>query len=266
MTIKALTTKNLTKNYQSRSGTTCALNDINIDIDDKQIVSIMGPSGCGKSTLLQILGGINKPTSGTISFYGHEYSEGIPNEDLKKIGFVFQADNLLAWRTVKDNLYLPLEIMNLRGKEWDNRIHELLDMVGLKKFINAYPHELSGGMRQRIRLIRALVHNPNLLLMDQPFGALDAITRKLLNYEFLSLCKKTQKTILLVTNDIDEALLLSSKIYIMSSSPGKIINEVKYDLPIAERNRLTARTNKYQQLRIELKKIIQEEMMQLRVS
>ena len=139
-------------------------------------------------------------------------------------------------------------------------------MVGLKKFINAYPHELSGGMRQRIRLIRALVHNPNLLLMDQPFGALDAITRKLLNYEFLSLCKKTQKTILLVTNDIDEALLLSSKIYIMSSSPGKIINEVKYDLPIAERNRLTARTNKYQQLRIELKKIIQEEMMQLRVS
>jgi len=182
---------------------------------------------------------------------------------LKKIGYVFQIDNLLPWRTVQKNLELPLEVLGFKGKEWIRRIDDLLEMVGLSDYKYAYPHELSGGMKQRIGVIRALVHNPEIILMDQPFGSLDAITRKLLNYEFLSLWKKTKKTIMLITNDIEEALLLSSKIYLLSNPPGEIVNEIDFNVSAEERNRALVKSKKFNQMSLKLRRLIKEEKLQV---
>jgi len=251
--------KDLTKIYQLKRKEKNAVENVSFDVREKELVCIMGPSGCGKSTLLKMLGGIVKPSSGTITLKGKTYESGIPKEALNNIGFVFQNDNLLPWRNVDKNLRLSLEISKTKGNKWDSRIDELLDMVGLMDYKQAYPHELSGGMRQRIGVIRALVLNPDILLMDQPFGALDAITRKILAFDFLSLWEKTQKTIIFVTNDIDEALLLSSRVLIMSPSPGKIIREFNVDIPFSERNQHLKRNARYNELRNEIKNFIKNE-------
>ena len=249
----------LTKVYTLKNGPFCAVKDIDLNIKNKEIVCIMGPSGCGKSTILNMLGGIIKPSSGTISFHGNIYKNGVPNDALKKIGYIFQSDNLLPWRTVEKNLRFPLEILNLRGGKWEKRIDELLEMVGLRAYKNAFPHELSGGMKQRIGVIRALVHNPDILLMDQPFGALDAITGKMLSYDFLALWEKTQKTVLMITNSIDKALLLSSKIFIMSALPGKITHEIDVDIPLSLRNHHIIKNVRFNELRKTVKRLIDKE-------
>ena len=221
---------------KGRDQQTVAVKNINITVPQGQITSIMGPSGCGKSVLMKMLGGIILPTDGRIVLEGREYLHGIPKNELRRIGFVFQKDNLQPWRTVEKNLMLPIEVMRLKGEEWKNRVGEMLELVGLNDYRHALPQELSGGMKQRVALVRALMHNPDIVLMDQPFGALDAITRRMLTYEFINIWKKTGKTFLMVTNDIDEALLLSSKVYVLSRQPGTVINEQAVDIPYDRRN------------------------------
>lgn len=236
-TINAIEVKDLCKAFPKGKGQAAqAVQRVNLSVETGQIVSIMGPSGCGKSVLMKMLGGILPPTGGQIILEGVAYPQGIPKSALKKIGFVFQKDNLQPWRTVEKNLLLPVEVMRLKGPQWQARVGEMLELVGLTDYRGALPQELSGGMKQRVALVRALMHNPDIVMMDQPFGALDAITRRMLTYEFINIWKKTKKTFIVVTNDIDEALLLSSKVYVLSPRPGTVIFEQPVDIPYESRN------------------------------
>lgn len=256
---KSIALINVSKVYKTGSETLLAINNIEFSVDAEEVVSIMGPSGCGKSTILNIIGGIEKPSSGKIMLDDSTYADGVTREALRKIGFVFQNDNLLHWRTIEKNLDFPIEILGLSGEKWETRKNELLQIVGLSDYRNAYPFELSGGMKQRISVIRALMHDPKILLMDQPFGALDAITRKMLSREFLELWKKTRKTIVMITNDLDEALLLSHRILIMDHCPGEIISEIEVDIPIEERDEHLIKNKKYSELRKKLRKIFADD-------
>lgn len=253
MKSEAIVLKNVSKLYKTGSETFLAIDQINFSVGSEEVVSIMGPSGCGKSTILNIIGGIVKPSSGEIVIDDISYENGVTREALHKVGFVFQNDNLLQWRTVNKNLDFPLEILGLKGEKWETRKKDLLGMVGLADYKDAYPFELSGGMKQRISVIRALMHDPRILLMDQPFGALDAITRKMLSYDFLNLWKKTRKTIVMITNDLDEALLISHRILIMNHAPGEITSEIKVDIPVEDRNEHIMNNKKYIELRKNLR-------------
>ena len=233
------------------------LDDINLSVRPREYLCIMGPSGCGKSTLLKIMGGIEQPTLGTIRLGGEEFTHGIPKQQLRKFGFVFQQHNLLEWRTVHQNLHLNLEIFRLKGPQWESRVGEMLELVGLQEYPNIYPHELSGGMRQRTGIARALVHDPDILLMDQPFGALDAITRKTLSYEMLSLWKKTQKTIVMITNSVEEALLVSQRILVLDGK-GNVTHEIPNDIPVEERDETILYHDRFLQLRGQLDQIVHE--------
>lgn len=249
--------KNICKVFDKGNDEIVVLDDISFFVREKEYLCIMGPSGCGKSTLLKIAGGIEAPTLGTIEWKGTEYKNGIPKQQLKNFGFVFQQHNLLEWRTVYKNLHLNLEIFNLKGEEWEKRIMEMLKLVGLEAYPNIYPHELSGGMRQRTGIARALVHNPDILLMDQPFGALDAITRKTLSYEMLNLWKKTQKTMLMITNSVEEALLVSQRIIIMNKQ-GKIVYEIDNTIPVEARNESIGSNEEFIKLRKKLDGIVHD--------
>jgi len=191
----AVQTLSLTKTFIKGKTKNCAVKDVNLKVEKGTIASILGPTGCGKSVLLKIIGGIIPPTSGEIHLNGVPYKDGIPKEELHRVGFVFQKDNLLAWRTVEKNLLLPLEIMKLKSEDMNERVLQMLDLVGLREYNKALPHELSGGMKQRVALVRALMHNPDIVLMDQPFGALDEITRRMLTYEFINIWKKNTKDV-----------------------------------------------------------------------
>lgn len=159
------------------------------------------------------------------------FTKGIPREFLRNLGFIFQSHNLLPWFTIRKNLELPLKIFGLSGEKWEKNVDRLLEMVELSDYAEAYPTELSGGMQQRVGVIRAMVHDPEILLMDEPFGELDAITREQLDLELLSIWEKTQKTIVFITHNVSEAILLSSRVLVMATNPGRIIQEVKIDLP-----------------------------------
>lgn len=251
----AIEVKNLCKSFQKgRSFQSLAINRINMTVEAGQIVSIMGPSGCGKSVLMKMLGGILVPTEGEIILEGTPYTHGIPKAAQKKIGFVFQKDNLQPWRTVEKNLLLPIEVMRLKGPQWSRRVDEMLELVGLLDYRGALPQELSGGMRQRVALVRALMHNPDIVMMDQPFGALDAITRRMLTYEFINIRKKTRKTFIIVTNDIDEALLLSSKVYVLSPQPGTVIYQQPVSIPYESRKQEILLDDRFLQLKAILRK------------
>jgi len=258
-------TDGLTKKFMVEGEELFAVRDVSFEVGSQKLVCLTGPSGCGTSTTLKMLGGILDPSSGTINLNGTEYRHGIPRESLDQIGYVFQTPNLLDWRTVRENLQLPLQILGRSGDRWQNRIDDLLDMVGLSDFHNAYPHELSGGMKQRVGVIRALVHDPKIILMDNPFGALDAITRKLIHHEFLDLWKRTQKTIFMVTNHIDEALFLSSKVLIMSSAPGHVIHEVEIEVESRESHSAMKKGSNYRELHSRLKDLIGEQVEQERI-
>ena len=229
------------------------LDDINLTILEGEYVCILGPSGCGKSTLLKIIGGIEKPTLGSIVMDEEVFEDGIPKSHLKDFGFVFQQHNLLEWRTVQKNLRLNLEIFRLKGSEWEKRVEEMLEIVGLQDYANIYPHELSGGMKQRTGIARALVHDPKGLIMDQPFGALDAITRNMLSY----IWKKTQKTMIMVTNSVEEALLVSSRILVMNKK-GEFISKIVNDVPLKARDEKIAYNDRYNELRKKLDDIVHE--------
>jgi NitT/TauT family transport system ATP-binding protein len=198
---------------------------ITFRIDRGEFVSLVGPSGCGKTTLLRVLGGLVEPDSGEITLQGHRLSGPHPD-----IGMVFQQANLLPWRTVVDNILLPMEIQGV-GTEGKTRAEQVLHLVGLEKYGNSLPRELSGGMQQRVAIARALVHDPQILLMDEPFGALDAITREQMNLELLRIWRESRKTILFVTHSIQEALFLSDRVLVMTARPGRIQAEFPIPLP-----------------------------------
>lgn len=201
---------------------TVALKDINLDIMQSEFISIIGPSGCGKSTLLKIIGNLDNPTGGSI-----EYKDGADQQ----MGFVFQDSVLLPWKNVRENAGFPLVIQKKQTKENEEKLDELLELAGLSEFKTALPRELSGGMRQRVSIVRALSYDAPLLLMDEPFGALDALTRDHLNEELLKIWDKTKKTIIFVTHSIEEAVFLSDRVVVMSPRPGRIKEVVSIDLP-----------------------------------
>lgn len=246
------------KVYDKGMDETVILDDISLSIEEKSFITILGPSGCGKSTMLKIMGGLERPTLGAIELCGKRYQKGFPKSQLKNIGIVFQQNAMLEWRTVRKNLKLNLELFRLRGPEWEQRIDEMLSMVGLQDYQNIFPYELSGGMQQRLGIARSLVHDPKILLMDQPFGALDAITRRMLAIEVFHIWRKTQKTIVMVTNDVEEALLLSSRVIVMSSE-GKIIHDITNDIPEESRLGELLQNERFNTLRAELNAITHQQ-------
>ncbi|NLS77714.1 MAG: ABC transporter ATP-binding protein [Chloroflexi bacterium] len=203
-----------------------ALAEASFEVRPNEFVCILGPSGCGKSTLLRILGGLVRPTGGAVLLDG-EPLQG----PQARIGFVAQHANLMPWRTALQNLALPLELQGTPRAVSEGKAQEMLDLVGLTGFANALPRELSGGMRQRVALARALIYDPDILLLDEPFGALDALTRERMSYELLRLWEMDRKTVVMVTHDIQEAVLLGDRVLTMSPRPGRIECALEIDLP-----------------------------------
>jgi NitT/TauT family transport system ATP-binding protein len=207
--------------YRGRDGGQVhALDNIDVRIKNREFVAVLGPSGCGKSTLLKILAGLISPTKGTVSFVGEN---GKAASDL--VGLVPQAATLMPWLRVIDNVLLPAKILKLPRQPARDKAMELIDMMGLKGFDRRYPRELSGGMQQRVAIARALLHDPKILLMDEPFAALDALTRERLSVELQSVWLSTGKTAFFVTHSISEAVFLADRVLVMSRRPGRIIAE-----------------------------------------
>ncbi|MFG1717192.1 ABC transporter ATP-binding protein [Micromonospora chalcea] len=216
----------LDKEYRPRkSAPTLALSDINLTVRRGEFISVVGPSGCGKTTLLKILAGLSPKTGGAVRIAGRDVTKPLP-----EVGMVFQAPTLLPWRTIFDNVMVPAEIQRLDPRRHRERAQQLLEMVGLNGFEQKYPHELSGGMQQRAGICRALVHDPAVLLMDEPFGALDAMTREYMNVELLRIWQESNQTIVLVTHSIPEAVFLSDRVVVLSPRPGRIAEVLDIDL------------------------------------
>jgi NitT/TauT family transport system ATP-binding protein len=222
----AVRVEDLTVTFTSKRAVTTAIDGITMRVEPGELVTIVGPSGCGKSTLLKIVAGLVKPTSGTVSLMGRPVTG--PE---KQIGFVFQRAALLEWRGSRKNILLQAEMRGMDKSLAARRADELIELTGLKGFEKALPHELSGGMQQRVALCRALLHQPRVLLMDEPFGALDALTRESLNEELNRIWRETGTTILLVTHSIAEAVFLGTRVEVMSARPGKIVRTLEVDLP-----------------------------------
>lgn len=217
----------LTKQYHTRTGDiTIALDKVHLDIVDGEFIALVGPSGCGKTTLLKILAGLEGRFGGEARLGDKAITKPSP-----EVGVVFQEPTLLPWRTILENILLPVELMHLDRKVYTARALELMAMIGLKGFENKYPRELSGGMRQRAGICRALVRDPKVLLMDEPFGALDAMTREFLNTELQRIWMRSGKTVIFVTHSIPEAVFLADRVVVMSPRPGRISEVIPVDLP-----------------------------------
>jgi NitT/TauT family transport system ATP-binding protein len=220
--------RDVTHVFDSERRPLTALTAIDLHVQRGEFVSIVGPSGGGKTTLLKAIGGLLEPTSGTILI------DGMPPADSqrsKSIGFVFQDPTLLAWRTVFENIRLPLLLNKGDGGNGSHAVERLLDAVGLDEFRDYYPHQLSGGMRHRVAVARALVSDPTVLLMDEPLGALDEMTRSTMRYELVRLWESSRKTVVFVTHSVPEAVLLSDRVVVMSSRPGRILANIDVRLP-----------------------------------
>ena len=217
---------NLGKIYETPTSSVHAISDVSFDVEAGEFVSVLGPSGCGKSTLMMIAAGLRTKTSGAIQVNGRDVDG--PMDD---IGIVFQRDVLLDWANVIDNVMFSIEARKLPTKEYLPNAKRLLDSVGLADFYKARPYELSGGMRQRVSICRALVHDPQLLLMDEPFGALDALTREQMMLDLQSVWLQSKKTVLFITHSIQEAVFLSDRVIVMSPRPGTIDLDLRIDLP-----------------------------------
>ena len=214
--------------FETGDGSVVALKDVSLDIKKGEFVSFIGPSGCGKTTLLRAIAALEKPNSGTLTVNGMSPEEA---RQQRAYGYVFQAAGLYPWRSIAKNVRLPLEVMGFEKSEMAVRVKKVLDLVDLSGFENKYPWQLSGGMQQRVSIARALCFDANILLMDEPFGALDEIVRDYLNEQLLKLWHSTNKTICFVTHSIPEAVYLSTKIVVMSPRPGRIIDIIESDLP-----------------------------------
>ncbi len=212
--------------FDTRNGEMVALNGVDLDIHENEFICVVGPSGCGKSTLLSIIAGLTQPTSGTVLCNGKEVT-GTGTDR----GVVFQQYALFPWLTVKKNVKFALEMRGVKGQEADEEAMKYLEKVDLVKFADHYPKELSGGMKQRVAIARAYAANPEVLLMDEPFGALDAQTRTQLQTELLETWEKDRKTCFFITHDVDEAIILAQKVIIMSARPGRIKEMVDIDIP-----------------------------------
>lgn len=222
-----LSTENLKKVFsEGEDDEVVALDDINLEIEDEEFICLVGPSGCGKTTLLRIIAGLDVPTSGRVLLEG----ETILGPDPKR-GMVFQEYSLFPWLNVIDNIAFGLDMKGVAKKERMETSVKYLDLVGLSQFAKSYPHELSGGMRQRVAIARALANDPNLLLMDEPFGALDAQTRNMMQRELLEIWQRAKKTIIFVTHSVDEAVFLADRIIVMSPRPGRIKEIVEVKIP-----------------------------------
>lgn len=231
--VPELELKGVEKAFHTRHGTTLALTDINLRIRRREFVAVVGQSGCGKTTLLRILAGLEYPTAGEVTTGGRSLWSGgaRDHETMAKLGLVFQDANLFPWFTVEDNIALPLKLRGVGRQKRRARARELCELVGLSGFERAYPRELSGGMRQRAAIARALSYRPGILLMDEPFGALDALTRDKMNLELQSIASATQATVVLVTHAISEAVFLADRVVLLSPRPGRIRSVTEVDFP-----------------------------------
>lgn len=221
-----LSIQNVVKEYKGEHGTTVALNGVNLDIMENEFVCVVGPSGCGKSTLLNILAGLHEATSGECYLDG----ERIVGTDVRR-GVVFQQYALFPWLTVEKNVEFGLKLQGKSKEECEELAHKYLKMVDLEGFAKSYPKELSGGMKQRVAIARAYAVNPKVLLMDEPFGALDAQTRTQLQQELLNTWEKEQKTCFFITHDVEEAIILAQRVVIMCARPGRVKEIVDIDIP-----------------------------------
>ncbi len=216
-----LTVNDLSVTFPDGNGGLEALDSASFNVFPREFVCLLGPSGSGKSTLLRILAGLLQPSAGTFSFTG-----GQP-----KIGMVFQQANLMPWRTVVENMILPLELAGIDSEQRHIRAQEMVDLVGLQGFEDNWPRDLSGGMAQRVAIARALIHDPDILLLDEPFGSLDALTRERMWMELSRIWQARQKTVLMVTHSISEALFLADRVLVLTQRPGRIKLDLKVDLP-----------------------------------
>ena len=219
--------ENLTKTFRSKKGSIDALSNVSFEAEEGETVVIVGPSGCGKTTLLRIFAHLIEPTKGKVIFQDRISTNSVNSE----FGFVFQEPTLMPWRTVIENIVLPLEIIGRDKNEIQERAEKLLNLIGLSNFRKYYPDELSGGMSQRVAIARALISDPAVLLMDEPFSALDEIMRQKLDFELLNLKRKTNKTIIFVTHSISEAVILADKIIILGLNPNTVIGSRVVNLP-----------------------------------
>ena len=220
-----LTISGVSRFFESGTGTVEALRDINLDVFDKEFMCFIGPSGCGKTTLLRIIAGLDQPTSGEVLLDGKVIKSPDPER-----GMVFQEYSLFPWRTIIDNVAFGLEIKGVPKKERYEIARKYLKMVGLEAFEQSYSYELSGGMRQRVAIVRALANDPKVLLMDEPFGSVDAQTRNLLQGELLRIWGEERKTVLFITHSIDEAVYLADRVVVLSARPGQIREILEIDL------------------------------------
>jgi NitT/TauT family transport system ATP-binding protein len=233
---------------------TKALEGIDLEIRRGEFVSLIGPSGCGKSTLLRIVGDLTSPTHGEVIVNGKPADRARRDRDY---GMVFQAPVLFDWRTVEDNVKLPLEIQGTGGAQRQQRAKEMLELVELGDFLRHYPYQLSGGMQQRVAIARALAFEPAILLMDEPFGALDEMTRERMNSEVLRIWERTGTTVIFVTHSIPEAVFLSSRVVVMSARPGRITKVIDVDLA-RPRNEDTRETRRYFELVTEVREALRQ--------
>ena len=217
----------VTKRFVTRSGAeVLALKEVSIDIPRDQFITLVGPSGCGKSTLLKLIGGVIYPSDGEMRLDGQPL--GGPS---REIGMVFQKPVLLPWRSVLENVLFPIQMLGWPLRDYRDEAMRLIEMVGLKDFKKALPSELSGGMQQRVSICRALVYDPKILLMDEPFGALDAMTREDLSIELLRIWNERRKTVIFVTHSIGEAVLLADRVIVMTARPGQVVRDIAINLP-----------------------------------
>ena len=225
--------KGVSKTYKTQDGEVPSLQPLDFDIQDGEFLVVVGPSGCGKSTLLKLIAGLLPPTQGEIRVEGRVVAS--PHRD---VGIVFQSALLLPWRRVLENVMMPVEVKGLPVEEYRKRALDLIKMVGLDGFERKYPWQLSGGMQQRAAICRALVHDPKIVLMDEPFGALDAMTRERMNVELMRIQRETGKTVLLITHSIPEAVFLADRVLVMTERPGSIA--AIYDVPLPRPRSLDA--------------------------
>jgi NitT/TauT family transport system ATP-binding protein/sulfonate transport system ATP-binding protein len=223
-----ISVNNITKTFNAggRLGSLTVLQNMNVDIQENEFVCIVGPSGCGKSTLLRLIAGLESPTDGNILYRGENLTK-----PRKEIGMVFQNYSLMPWLNVEDNIAMGLNFKRVSKSEKKKNVDEFLKIIGLENFRKSYPHELSGGMQQRVAIARTLANSPDVVLMDEPFGALDAYTRILLQKELLRIWEYDKKTIIFVTHSVDEAIYLADRIILMSGRKGAVSREVLVDMP-----------------------------------
>ncbi len=253
---KAIVVNSVTKEFKIKNSSIVALQDVSLDIFEGEFVSIIGPSGCGKTTLMRMMANLESVTSGSISINGNSPNTARLNRDFS---VVFQSPALLEWRNAINNVILPLETQKIKKSKAIIKAREMLEVVDLSKFEESFPRQLSGGMKQRISIARALTLDPSVLFMDEPFGALDRITREWMNMELLRIWQQKELTIVFITHNIQEAVMLSNRIVVMSSRPGQIQGIINVDLP-SPRTLDLKETEEFIRIEIEGEKLLKQGM------